>query len=371
MSDFTLRHVKNTAGKLVWMLDGYHNGARHRKVMPGPTKREAKEQANAAWAKITFSGPAESMISLSGALEAHRARPGISPWTVSLERRCAKKLMDILGGNTPVKEITTFAVERFKKIRGEGVAPRTCNMELQILRACLNWLKDMKCISSVPCEVVKLPESRKRFRALTAAQADALLVECDGDLYDCLVCLVTLGLRRGELYRLRWVDVDFESEILLVLTRKKGASGEFIENRMPVGPLALEVLRRRHQERHRRKTDLIFGIEPSMRRRGPGIKDGVEYTHDDKLGTKLRKAAKRAGIPDPDRIRPYDLRHTFATLAIRSGANIRDVAALMRHRSPKLTLEVYAHEGEEEMRQAVRDLGIAGKMAVDRGGDGQ
>jgi integrase len=362
VSRYKLRRVQNPSGRPSWMMDGYHKGRRIRRVVSGETKREAHGNADKVWAQLTLeiNAPPEAIIRLGDALEAHRARPGVSPWTVEWERRCAARLGEVLGAETPLARITTAEIERYKTERGGKVAPRTCNMELQVLKACLNWLVEMGYASAVPCRIRKLPESKRRLQVLTAAEADRLLAECRGDLYDALACLVTMGLRRSELYNLRWSDVDWAAETVLVRRRKRGRSDEFRETTLPVGPVAMEVLRRRRQGR-RGSSELIFGIEPSMRRRGPGEVNGVAYTHDAKLGTKLRQAARRAGIPNAEKIRPYDLRHTFATLALRSGANVRDVAELMGHRSAKLTLDIYAHEGAEGMRRAVEELGVGGQ----------
>lgn len=62
---------------------------------------------------------------------------------------------------------------------------------------------------------------------------------------------------------------------------------------------------------------------------------------------------KRAGLPD---LRLYDLRHTFATLALRAGVPARLVSEQLGHRSIAFTLETYGHLLEETRGEAVQKL---------------
>ena len=62
-------------------------------------------------------------------------------------------------------------------------------------------------------------------------------------------------------------------------------------------------------------------------------------------------ALKRAGIDR--RIRPYDLRHAFATLALDAGADIKAVSDVMGHADPTMVLKHYQHTTEALRRSAV------------------
>lgn len=59
--------------------------------------------------------------------------------------------------------------------------------------------------------------------------------------------------------------------------------------------------------------------------------------------TNFKKIAASIGRPDA---RPHDLRHTAATVAIASGADIKSVQELMGHATSSFTLDVYAHASE-------------------------
>lgn len=62
-------------------------------------------------------------------------------------------------------------------------------------------------------------------------------------------------------------------------------------------------------------------------------------------------AVKRAGIP---RITPHDLRHTAASFAVSSGANVKAVQRMLGHSSAAMTLDVYAELFDEDLN-AVAD----------------
>ena len=55
-----------------------------------------------------------------------------------------------------------------------------------------------------------------------------------------------------------------------------------------------------------------------------------------------------ASIGRPD-ARPHDLRHTAATVAIASGADIKSVQSLLGHATASFTLNVYTHTSERMM----------------------
>ena len=62
-------------------------------------------------------------------------------------------------------------------------------------------------------------------------------------------------------------------------------------------------------------------------------------------------AAKRSGVP---RITPHDLRHTAASFAVSSGANVKAVQRRLGHSSAAMTLDIYADLFDEEL-DAVAD----------------
>ncbi len=70
---------------------------------------------------------------------------------------------------------------------------------------------------------------------------------------------------------------------------------------------------------------------------------------------------KWAGLP---KVRFHDLRHTFATLALQNGVDIKTVSGMLGHYSAGFTLDTYAHVTTAAQRQAANTMGSILSTAV-------
>ena len=68
----------------------------------------------------------------------------------------------------------------------------------------------------------------------------------------------------------------------------------------------------------------------------------------------LHRVLKRAGLPS---LRFHDLRHTFATLALQNGVDVKTVSGMLGHFSAGFTLDTYAHVTTASQRQAAKTMG--------------
>ena len=68
----------------------------------------------------------------------------------------------------------------------------------------------------------------------------------------------------------------------------------------------------------------------------------------------LHRVLKRAGLP---KVRFHDLRHTFATLALQNGVDVKTVSGMLGHFSAGFTLDTYAHITSAAQRQAAQTMG--------------
>jgi len=64
-------------------------------------------------------------------------------------------------------------------------------------------------------------------------------------------------------------------------------------------------------------------------------------------------AIKASGLP---RVTIHDLRHTAASLAISSGANIKAVSRLLGHADASMTLRIYSHAFEDDLIKLSEDM---------------
>ena len=112
-----------------------------------------------------------------------------------------------------------------------------------------------------------------------------------------------------------------------------------------LGDGAIEVLK--EQEK---KTDDAY-VFPSPNG-GPISPDSVQNM--------LNRVLKRAGLP---KIRVHDLRHTFATLALQNGVDIKTVSGMLGHYSAGFTLDTYTHVTTPAQIEAANTMGSV--LAVD------
>ena len=75
----------------------------------------------------------------------------------------------------------------------------------------------------------------------------------------------------------------------------------------------------------------------------------------------LQRVLKRAGLP---RIRFHDLRHTFATMALQNGVDVKTVSSMLGHYSAGFTLDTYAHVTTDAQLKAAQTMGSILSCAV-------
>ena len=162
-----------------------------------------------------------------------------------------------------------------------------------------------------------------------------------------IAILVTTGLRRAELAGLRLCDVIDGSGALSVTV---AGQIEWLDGKPP---LRVDVVKTHPADRTvelATKAASVVQLHMSMRRsEGAGDDDllfpgcsrqGLEQPlASTAIGAALRRACARAGVPP---IAPHGLRHTTATIALKKGALIGDLAATMGHANPDVTLKTYA-----------------------------
>jgi integrase len=230
-------------------------------------------------------------------------------------------------------------------------------------------------------------------------------------LWPALFTGLSLGLRRGEIMGLRWCDLDFDNNVLKIRQNLTGTNTPFISTPKTKGsirdlpiPASLRALLERHRTTqtldkakagecwvdsgavftteigtytHPRNLDrALKGVlnwsEPGAierrERRREGDADHVKGKPKKRLMTLEQRllsvpvkhraaiiAIMGAGKPLP-RISPHDLRHTAGTLMLRRGVPIEVVSKLLGHANISITLNVYRHVGDDEIRARAIDL---------------
>jgi len=176
---------------------------------------------------------------------------------------------------------------------------------------------------------LRVPERPPAF--FTLEQLDKLLAACDRQyLYTFIVLGAFTGMRKGEMFKLAWDDVD--------LRRKEITIHETKNNEYRIIPMN-ELVEDALKKHPRHITSNLVLARP----------DGKPY-HD--LSVAFNSLMEKARLP---RIRIHDLRHSFASNLVIAGVPLNVVMELMGQKDITTTM-IYAHLAPNAKRAAVDTL---------------
>ena len=238
-----------------------------------------------------------------------------------------------------LSEITTKDIEQFKLARSnEKVAKRTIsnatvNRELDTLSGIFNKAVAWGRLKASPMKSVKslkVPQGRLRF--LEKEEIATLLSNCTGNLKAIVTLGLFTGMRRGEIFGLKWYDIDFKRNIITLLDTKNGDKRE-----VPMNELVKTTLIgvRKHP-----KCEYIFCDEQG------------NPVHD--IRKSYSTALEKSGITN---FRFHDLRHTFGSHLAMAGIDTNTARELLGHKDIAMTLR-YSHLSPNHRQKAVDTLAV-------------
>ena len=243
-------------------------------------------------------------------------------------------------------------VERIEaKSQPKGLSAKTVRNINQVISSAMDFAKDQKLISSNPTDGCALPKpEHKEMKTLPVEQLTSFLREAkESGVFELYYIELATGLRRGELLGLKWEDIDLAQGSLRVQRQIARINGEVIEaplktknayRTLPLSADAVGVL-----QEQRKKSGNSPYVFPSPTG-GPISPDSVLHM--------LHRVLKRAGL---SKVRFHDLRHTFATLALQNGVDIKTVSGMLGHYSAGFTLDTYTHVTTSAKKEAANTMG--------------
>ena len=277
------------------------------------------------------------------------SRPTARPGTRRIYEGCLRLYIRPGLGHIPLNRLTAKDMQRFFAwLKTEGRADQSdgetglADSQLRnihsLCRRALERAVSENLIPQNPASGCKLPPARKgEMNVLSRESMQKLLIQAKEEKYYELFLLeFATGLRLGELTALQWEELNLTTGELriskqavvigseLVITEPK-TKAEVRTLLLP--PKVLEVFR------EYRKRNVSRWLFPSPKKEDSPLLPSV-------VRQRLHRLLDHAGC---ERVRFHDLRHTFATLALESGKDVKTLSAMLGHVSAATTLDIYTH----------------------------
>lgn len=298
-----------------------------------------------------------------------------TPSSVSFFGYMSDDIIAYFGEKKRLNQIDAEAVKRYIKYlnteartkQGKPYSATTVQHHFSTLRNILEYARRFHYIQSDPCQDLSQKEKPHR----DAKKVDFLEADKAREFIRCMETeplfwrafvnvLITCGLRRGECIGLQWRDID-PGKLTLSISRnvtmdknspdkiRVGSTKTGESRTVPLSPRVyglLMELKREQEERLQMKlmpACFIFSRQADPQK-------PIYPTEPTRF---MRKFIARHNLPD---VSPHDLRHTAATLALESGANLKEVQQLLGHADPATTMAFYTGVTEEAQRRTVEGI---------------
>ncbi|MGR0479993.1 MAG: tyrosine-type recombinase/integrase [Candidatus Electronema sp. V4] len=301
------------AGLRVERIEGRQPGNRER--------RQAASTASQPW-------------TLDRLWEAYRVQLRDNSSTKTDSGRYDRHLRQLFGGREP-GEISRLELDRLRISLLKTHSPQTVKHVLALLKRIISFGCGHGWIAPLPFKIELPPVDNVKTEDLSQEQLRRLLtvLEADGGPAAQMMRLaLCTGMRRGELFKLQWSDVDFERGFIHLREPKGGRS-----QKIPLNSSARELL----LAVPRQSGGYVFPAKDGGLRRD--------------ISKEARAIKAAAGLPAD--FRPlHGLRHVYATMLASSGkVDMFTLQKLLTHKSPQMT-QRYAHYRDEAMLRAANEV---------------
>lgn len=251
---------------------------------------------------------------------------------ISQDRSRFERYIRPLWGDKEPHEITALEIDRLRLRVLKGKSPQTIKLTLSLLRRIVNFGVKRQLCNPLSFHLEMPKVNNLKTEDLTPEQLSRLLeaIEQDANVQAASFMKLALftGMRRGELFRLQWQDVDFERGFIHIRYPKGGQ-----DQKIPLNEPARALLR----SHPRSDSPFVF----------PG-RDGGRRVDINKQVNRIKKVA---GLPKDFRAL-HGLRHVYASMLASSGqVDLYTLQKLLTHKSSAMTMR-YAHLRDEALRRA-------------------
>lgn len=283
---------------------------------------------------------AERWLASRGGAKAERRR--------SLGRACLNRILPVLG-SLPADRLTRAHVVRMVADLSRRYAANTVRSTVETLSAILSMgVQEGVLVANVARSVpqprrevaVEWLERAEAKRLLELAEQRSMRSARDGVRFVAVALAMLMGLRRGEIFGLRWRDVDLERRRLTVARSYTGTPKSGQARHLPIDEELHAIL----LAWQARCPPTVAGLVCPCRHGDAWEMAGARFNHG------LPQLLSAAGCK-PLRRGWHALRHSFASLYVQSGGDLYSLSRMLGHATVAQT-EVYAHLGPDFLASA-------------------
>lgn len=294
------------------------------------------------------------------------------PETIEYNRHMSNKIKEYFGPRKKLAAITTEDCKRFqkwlsttaKKKDGTLYSKRSISSYFSTLSSILEYARRLHYIPYNPVNDLmqrdkpQKPKQKIEFMNPDDARRFMQCLEQEPLFWRTFMnVLLATGMRRGECVGLQWGDIDTDKKEICI--QRNVTLDKESKTKLHVGSTKTENIRRVAVsdrlllllDQHKRAMEEII--------RGSLLPTAFVFSRPENpykpiyptVPTRWQsRFVKRHHLPN---MSPHDLRHTAATLALESGANLKEVQELLGHSDPSTTMKFYAGVTDEAKRRTV------------------
>lgn len=295
----------------------------------------------------------------------------LKPSSFDREVRTGNLINKYIGNYTFEQLSTPFIqTELINKLKDDNYSYSTIHKVYVLLNECLQYAVDTDKLDKNPCRLVKQPPKKmfekKEIRWLSEDEIKLFKEQAvckyktgnDRYIYGLPISLIIYtGLRCGELAALKWSDIDFENKKIYI-RKNIVTTYDYEDTERKTRKVNLQASTKTSEGRTipliKSAEDILNSIKSKYQEinlDGFIINNSDKMVHVDTLSDSYTNIAKTAGIDNPLGI--HTLRHTFASLLIKKGVDIKIVSDILGHKDVSFTYNIYVHILEEQKAQAM------------------
>lgn len=252
-----------------------------------------------------------------------------------------------------VNDITPDMVHKYVQHLLKCYKPSCARLYCKVLQLSLQYAVRYRYITYNPSSMVLMPRAERTEIKIYRPEEISLLLSVDTPdwVRDGIIIAYRTGMRPGEIYALKWSDINFAQKYISVQRAVSRACSSAKTTKTPSGVRRIDIDSKltTHLMLMRDKADpkckYLFPPPP---------RGNHEYRVPWNISKYVQTMCRAAGIPDDRTF--YSFRHTHASILLEAGVHPKIVQERLGHSSFKITMDIYSHLAPTIQRRAVEAM---------------